>query len=81
MPLRLTSRVKSKSVLPIFVLVSWDIKVASVIKLPGGLGACCKFVYDWGVNGFCPPCTEATSLVGRLPYWPAGGRQKAFGAQ
>ena len=45
MPLRLTSRVKSKSVLPIFDLVSWDIEVASVIKLSERSGASYKFVY------------------------------------
>ena len=39
MPLRLTSRVKSKSVLPIFDLVSWDIEVASVIKLSEEIAA------------------------------------------
>ena len=62
MPLRLTSRVKSKSVLPIFDLVSWDIEVASVIKLSEGSGACCKFVYDWGVIGFFPRSTRVSSL-------------------
>ena len=46
MPLRLTSRVKSKSVLPIFDLVSRDIEVASVIKFSEGSGAASLFMTE-----------------------------------
>ena len=48
------------------------IEVTSVINLTQGARPRWKFVYTWGVIGFCPPSTRATPLLGMYPYWRVG---------
>ena len=50
------------SVVDFEYFAAFCIEVASVIRLSELLGGRCKFVYVWGVIGFCPASKRATSL-------------------
>ena len=82
------------SVVDFEYFAAFCIEVASVIRLSELLGGRCKFVYVWGVIGFCPSNTRAggwpsdgfrrspTDQLGLGTYWLAGwvgcGTSEAF---